>query len=492
MEENRNILPPEGQAPDEGGAMTPPQAEECAPDARTSAAAEPAATDTTEVPSASQTPVADESTVTESTAEAEAEAEGEGVARAPIALHWEFGAAPSAPVLQAPEKSHATRRFIGVFAAITAVFLAVLIVLLFLGDAGIKIYRTVMHERTVFVKEYNTDVEGLLAPEEAAEVVKQSTVTVVSRMASGTGIGSGFIYTADGYICTNHHVVEGALSLQVMLPDGQTLDATVVGTDEMADLAVIKIEKTGLTPVKIGSSAALVGESVVAVGTPAKIDYRGTATFGKISATNRIVSLYNDSGVVNKKMTLLQTDTSVNPGNSGGPLANMYGEVIGVVVMKVSYFGGTVFDGIGFAIPIDGAKIIIDALIEDGSFTGTNPVATGRSLLGIGGIGIEGGYWYSDPADSNRQKSLSEVAGYTYIPDDGVYVIAVNESNAIGRLAVGDVITHINGLAMYTVYDVINQVNRYPVYTDVTVTLKRYNGSEWTKEVVTVQLLEER
>ncbi|MBQ2757320.1 MAG: trypsin-like peptidase domain-containing protein [Clostridia bacterium] len=491
MEENRNILPPEGRGADENGTPTP-EVEAHVPEVSAPEAAEFVADDMTAAAPDAEASVDEESASAAPVAE-NGDGESEKASQEPpVALCWEFGAAPDAPVQHAPEKTHATKRFVGVFAAVTAVFLAVLIVLLFLGDAGFKIYRTVMHERTVFVKEYNTDVEGLLAPEEAAEVVKRSTVTVVVRLETGTAIGSGFIYTADGYICTNHHVVEEALSVQVILPDGEAVDATVVGTNEMADLAVIKINKTGLTPVKLGSSAAaLVGESVVAVGTPAKIDYRGTATFGRISATNRIVSLYNESGVVNKKMTLLQTDTSVNPGNSGGPLANMYGEVIGVVVMKVSYFGGTVFDGIGFAIPIDGAKIIIDALIRDGIFTGTNPVATGRSLLGIGGIGIEGGYWYSDPADSNRQKSASEVAGYTYIPDDGVYVIGVNESNAIGRLEVGDVITHINGLAMYTVYDIIDQVNRYPVYTEVTVTLKRYNGTAWTEQVVTVQLFEE-
>ena len=383
------------------------------------------------------------------------------------------------------------------FAAVTAVFLAVLIVLLFLGDAGIKIYRTITHERTVFVKEQDDGTSGRLAPEQAAEVIKASTVTVVVTVPTATGtamgIGSGFIYTADGYICTNHHVIEDALTVQVMLPDGETVDATVVGYNEPADLAVLKIDKTGLTPVKIGSSAAtLVGEQVLAIGTPANINYRGTATFGRISATNRIMPIYNDSGSVTHKMILLQTDTSLNKGNSGGPLANMYGEVIGVVAMKLMYSSDTVCEGISFAIPIDGAKTIIDAIIANGSFTGDNPVVTGRSLLGVGAIGVEGGYWYSDPGDSNRQKSATEVAGYTYIPCDGVYLTAINEANAMGILQIGDVITHINGLAMYTVYDVIDHVNRYPVYTRVSVTIQRCYGSAWVERTVTVQLLEEQ
>ncbi|MBR2011039.1 MAG: trypsin-like peptidase domain-containing protein [Clostridia bacterium] len=408
-----------------------------------------------------------------------------------ISLDWKFGATASrAPAAQPGKKEG--KRFFGVFGAVIAICMALLVVTLFLGDTGIKIYRTLTNERTVFVKEYDNGDSGLLAPEQAADVIKKSTVTVSVRTQTGTAIGSGFIYTADGYICTNHHVVENAVTVQVILPDGEAVDATVVGTDEMADLAVLKINKTGLSPVKIGRSAtALVGESVVAVGTPAKLDYAGTATFGKISATNRIVALTDDSGVVNKKMTVLQTDASVNPGNSGGPLANMYGEVIGVVVMKVSYFGGTVFDGIGFAIPIDGARIVIDAIIANGKFEGENPIATGRSLLGVTGRGVVGGYWYSDLTADSVSQSETEKAGYTYMPYDGVYVINVSGANAVEKLQQGDVITKINGLNMYTVYDIINQVNRFPANQTVTLTVKRPDGAEYRELNIDIVLLSE-
>lgn len=406
-----------------------------------------------------------------------------------ISLDWKF----SKREVSVPLKRQGNaKRFALVFSAVTAVCLALLVALLFVGDAGIKIYRTVTHERTVFVEGDGSGENGLLAPEQAAELVRRSTVTVAVRTKDATGHGSGFIYTENGYICTNHHVIEDAISVQVVLPSGEAIDATVVGSDAMSDLAVLKVDRTDLTPLKIGSShATLVGETVVAVGTPAKLDYAGTATFGKISATNRIVSLTNDEGVVTKKMTVLQTDAGVNPGNSGGPLANMYGEVVGVVVMKVSYFGGTVFDGIGFAIPIDGARVVLDAIIEDGSFSGENPVATGRSLLGIAGIGVVGEYWYSDPAVSDRIQSKNEVAGYTYIPYDGVYVTAINQPNAQDKLRVGDIITKINGLNMYTVYDVINQVNRLPVYTTVNVTLMRPMGEHYEEKIVSILLIEE-
>ena len=347
-------------------------------------------------------------------------------------------------------------------------------------ETGIRIYNVVTHDRTVFVKDEGAKEHGMLAPEEAADLIKKSTVTVTVRTKTGTGHGSGFVYSSNGYICTNHHVVEDAVSVQVILPDGQAIDATVVGTNAAADIAVLKINKTGLTPVKLGtSSAALVGESVVAVGTPATLDYAATATFGKISATGRVVSITDENGTVTKRMTVLQTDTSVNPGNSGGPLANMYGEVIGIVVMKVSYYGGSVFDGIGFALPIDGAKVIIDAIIKDGKFEGENPIATGRSLLGVTGRGLLGGYWYSSLTADEIKQSETEVEGYVYMPFDGVLVTIAESVNVKGKILAGDMVTKINGLNMYTIYDVINMVNRHGAGEVLTITVKRPVGGDY-------------
>ena len=337
-----------------------------------------------------------------------------------------------------------------------------------------------------------TVLKGVYQPEQAAEAVKQSTVTVSVRTETGTAIGSGFVYNAEGYICTNHHVIEDAVTVQVILPCGMTVDAAVVGSDSMADLAVLKVEGQELTPAKLGSSAAArVGESVMAIGTPASIDYAATATFGKLSATDRIVALTDDSGTVTKKMTLLQTDTPVNPGNSGGPLANMQGEVIGVVVMKLSSQGDTPFDNIGFAIPIDGAKVVIDAIIANGCFAGKNPVAEGRSLLGISGVGLLGSCWYANPIGGDYTRSEIEIEGYTYIPCDGVYVAGVNGANAIGRLQVEDIITKINGLNMYTVYDIIDQVNRYHGGDTITVTVMRKNGNDYLQHTTEITLLAE-
>ncbi|MBR7111445.1 MAG: trypsin-like peptidase domain-containing protein [Clostridia bacterium] len=389
---------------------------------------------------------------------------------------WSFGRDPSVQT----SRAGGAGRFFGVFSAVVALCMALLIALLFLGETGIRIYNVVTHDRTVFVKDEGAKEHGMLAPEEAADLIKKSTVTVTVRTKTGTGHGSGFVYSSNGYICTNHHVVEDAVSVQVILPDGQAIDATVVGTNAAADIAVLKINKTGLTPVKLGtSSAALVGESVVAVGTPATLDYAATATFGKISATGRVVSITDENGTVTKRMTVLQTDTSVNPGNSGGPLANMYGEVIGIVVMKVSYYGGSVFDGIGFALPIDGAKVIIDAIIKDGKFEGENPIATGRSLLGVTGRGLLGGYWYSSLTADEIKQSETEVEGYVYMPFDGVLVTIAESVNVKGKILAGDMVTKINGLNMYTIYDVINMVNRHGAGEVLTITVKRPVGGDY-------------
>jgi serine protease Do len=318
--------------------------------------------------------------------------------------------------------------------------------------------------------------------------VRPSTVTIVVRKDGGSGIGSGFIYSADGYICTNHHVIDGALSQQVVLSTGEAVDAVIVGSNADADIAVLKIEKEGLTPVTLGSSDNLLtGEAVMAVGTPASLEYAGTATFGRVSYPKRLLPLTDSNDIVYKKMTLIQTDTVVNHGNSGGPLADMYGRVVGIVVMKLGTLNGTAFDGIGFAIPIDGAKVIIDAIIKTGSFEGDNPIAEGRTVLGLSGRGLVAGMWYDDPAAENVQSSMVERPGYFYMPCDGVYVMNVTGADAMNKLKKGDIITKIDGLDMRTVYDVIDAVNRHYAGESVTLTVMRAEGEKYVE--ITVELI---
>jgi S1-C subfamily serine protease len=187
------------------------------------------------------------------------------------------------------------------------------------------------------------------------------TTTVSSgtgrRAVTGTGVGSGVIYTTNGYILTNNHVVEGATSVSVTLSDGRQLTGTVVKTDPTADLAIVKVDATGLTAATIGTSASVqVGESVIAIGSPLG-DYTDTVTTGVLSGVNRSITVADDlTGQPRDLTNLLQTDAAINPGNSGGPLFNAAGEVIGIDTASA-----TSAEGLGFAIPIDAAKALMAA-----------------------------------------------------------------------------------------------------------------------------------
>lgn len=208
-----------------------------------------------------------------------------------------------------------------------------------------------------------------MSVQQIAAVVSPSVVAITTEQMSGSqtwfggyyvqsGAGSGVIISQDGYILTCAHVVSGATSVKVQLDNGETYDATIVGSDSTSDIAVIKIEATGLTPAVIGDSDALaVGETVVAVGNPLGT-LSNSVTDGIISALNREVTVEDNN------MTLLQTDASISPGNSGGGLFNANGELIGIVNAKSSYSEA---EGIGFAIPIDSGMEIAQQLIENGS-----------------------------------------------------------------------------------------------------------------------------
>lgn len=204
---------------------------------------------------------------------------------------------------------------------------------------------------------------------ELAKAVKPAVVNVTGRRdIGGRGVGSGFIINADGYVVTNNHVVEGAGTVQVKLSDGRELTAKVVGRDPKTDLALLKVEATGLPVIGLGDSAALqVGEPVMAIGNPFGLEQ--TVTTGIVSATGRVIGAgpYDD---------FIQTDTSINPGNSGGPLINARGQVVGINSIIVSRTGGSV--GIGFSIPVNLAKNVFSQL-----------AATGRVERGWLGVTIQ-------------------------------------------------------------------------------------------------------
>lgn len=225
-------------------------------------------------------------------------------------------------------------------------------------------------DTTIKVNEVNTE-EQMTASEIYATYVNSTVgITTESSMnyfgyrTTTAASGSGFIYTDDGYIITNYHVVSGATTITVTTYDGTAYDAKLVGYDEDNDLAVLKIEATGLTPVVIGDSNNMnVGDPVVAIGNPLG-ELTFSLTSGSISALNRTITLED-----NITMELIQTDCAINSGNSGGALFNMYGEVIGITNAKYSSSSssGASIDNIAFAIPISDVQDVIDGIIEDGT-----------------------------------------------------------------------------------------------------------------------------
>ena len=220
-----------------------------------------------------------------------------------------------------------------------------------------------------------------------AEVASPATVLVLNQGRNGTaqGVGTGFIIDPGGVIVTNNHVVSGAQSVRVQLPapDGRTFTATVVGTDAQTDLAVLRIDANGLPALTLGSSTDLgVGEWVVAIGNALALDGGPTATAGVVSALGRDVEQAASGGYPGQSATgsialydLIQTDAAINEGNSGGPLVNLQGEVIGINTL-----GATDAQGIGFAITIDDARPIIEQLLQSGRVT--------RAYLGIQGESV--------------------------------------------------------------------------------------------------------
>lgn len=220
----------------------------------------------------------------------------------------------------------------------------------------------------------NTSIDGGLTPAQVyARNIKSvaaitSTITTGSygQISQSTSVGSGFVLSQDGYVVTNYHVVEGATAITVTIYDETQYEAKLVGYDSSNDIAVLKIEAAGLQPVTIGSSDDLiVGDQVVAIGNPLG-ELTSTLTVGYISAINRDIT--TDGTVIN----MLQTDAAINSGNSGGPLFNMKGEVIGITTAKYSgtTSSGATIEGIGFAIPVDDVIKKITDLQQYGYITG--------------------------------------------------------------------------------------------------------------------------
>lgn len=235
----------------------------------------------------------------------------------------------------------------------------------------------------------NIPQEGGLSWQEIYEKNISTVVSITAETLHSTTSGTGVIISELGYIVTNCHVVEDAVSIHVLLTDDRSFHAHVVGMDPISDLAVLHIEATDLTAAEFGDSGAIqVGDAVAAIGDPLGQALRGSMTDGIISAINR------DVRVAGRNMTLLQTNAALNAGNSGGPLVNCYGQVIGINTMKISAFAETSgVEGLGFAIPSATVKDIVDQLVKQG-------YVSGRPTLGLKGdsISLFDQYYYRWPA----------------------------------------------------------------------------------------------
>lgn len=237
------------------------------------------------------------------------------------------------------------------------------------SDGGTTVYQGKRPSTVINTASIDTSKQMTAAEVYAGNV--NSTVGITTQVTTNfwgyttqsAASGSGFIYSADGYIITNYHVIESASSIKVTLYDGKSYDAQLVGYDESNDVAVLKIDAKDLTPVTIGDSDNLnVGDSVIAIGNPLG-ELTFSLTSGAVSALDREVTMSN-----NVTMELIQTDCAINSGNSGGALFNLYGEVIGITNAKYSGSSGSgaSIDNIGFAIPINSVRSIVDSIIEKG------------------------------------------------------------------------------------------------------------------------------
>lgn len=267
------------------------------------------------------------------------------------------------------------------------------------------------------------------------------------------GAGSGVIITADGYIVTNHHVIEGATKVIVTLTNGNSYDATLIGKDAQTDLALLKIEEVDLKYAILGNSNELkVGEIAIAIGNPLG-NLGGTVTNGIISALSRELT------VEGQKMTLLQTNAAVNPGNSGGGLFNIYGELVGVVNAKSD---GENVEGLGFAIPINIAKTVIEDLMENG-------YVTGRVRIGIQMVEI-----------NDRQTAFQYG-----VNDYGLYIYAVEPDSAAEKagLRSGDRIVAFENEEIKNSSQLQEILQNYEVGDEVMITVVR-NGKEKDIKVI--------
>lgn len=265
-------------------------------------------------------------------------------------------------------------------------------------------------------------------------------------------MGSGVVVSEDGYILTNHHVIENAQKIYVTLSSGKAISSKAVWSDSNLDLAVLKVDEDKLTPATLGdANETVVGDAVVAIGNPLSMQFQRTVTAGIISAQNRTIALEDDGNTVYME-NLIQTDASINPGNSGGPLINMKGEVIGINTIKV-----TTAEGMGFAIPINICRPLVDRIKKEGSFE--------TPYLGL--------YAYD--------KATALYLEGDFSGESGIYVSEVDRDGPayIAGIRIGDIITGIDSKEVSTMSQLRESIFYHKPGEKVKVDINR-NGTRFT------------
>lgn len=324
--------------------------------------------------------------------------------------------------------------------------------------------QTVVESKSYVAPEFTSSTEGSLTASEAFEKVKPAVVTISTKSIQDyggfypqevEGLGSGFIINEEGYILTNYHVIANSTDVKVLLSTGEEVGAKVVNYDQQMDMAMLKLDEGTKIPgiAELGDSDALYpGQDVIAIGTPLSKNFAQTMTKGIVSAVNREVE--SESGTSSK---VIQTDAAINAGNSGGPLVNSQGQVIGINSMKIGSSGSgssASVEGMGFAIPINEAKDRIDNL--------SKPILN----LGV------------------KVMQIDEEKAKKYQLEEGLYVKEVSDFSPASKGGVkqGDVIVKFEGTRIKT-YDELSKLKAEKNVGDkVTITVNR-NGKEINLEL---------
>lgn len=328
-------------------------------------------------------------------------------------------------------------------------------------DGGESSHAGITIEETPSETQVQPQQNERLSSVQVAEKMMPSVVGIVVYQQGNDGketiygSGSGVVMTEDGYILTCSHVVnDGDLTgrVEVLFTDGSKADGELIGYDTQTDLAVIKANKTGLTPAAFGDSNQLkVGEPVYVIGSPSGIEYLGSFAGGFVSAVNREIKV----GTQKFKLACIQTDAAINPGNSGGPLINEYGQVVGINSAKLV---STNVEGMGFAIPSNTAQSVVASILESG-------YVTGRPKIGITFTSID--------------EQLADKVGIPH----GIRVVGISEDCDVAKkdVKLGDIITKIDGEEVSELNEIAAILNRKQPGDSVTLTIYRVEESGKTR-----------